>query len=85
VVAPESKIASGTEKGTRPVRPTLLTQRGAEALIRIERLMEDANRALIEAGKAVSELPAEPSGPHSPAGAFASATGSAPAGTVRGN
>ena len=39
-----------------PLRPTVLTQRGADILVRIERLMEDASRALSASG-AVSELP----------------------------
>jgi hypothetical protein len=29
-----------------PPRPALLTKRGAEILVRVERLMDDANRAL---------------------------------------
>ena len=37
-----------------PPRPALLTKRGADALVRVERLMDDANRALGPARPTVS-------------------------------
>jgi hypothetical protein len=40
------------------LRPTLLTRRGADALVRIERMLEEASRALSAPATPVSELPA---------------------------
>jgi penicillin-binding protein 1A len=65
--------------GGRPPRPTLLTQRGAEALVRIEHLMEEAGQALPASGSSVSQLPADPAGTSTATDAFASAAGGAPA------
>jgi hypothetical protein len=62
------------------LRPTVLTQRGAEVLVQIERLMDAAGRALA-AGTAVSALPAD-AGPRTEALAAASPPA---AGAVRGN
>jgi hypothetical protein len=60
----------------------VLTRRGTDVLVRIERMMEDASRALGPPSGEVSELPGEP---RDAAEAFASATsGSAPR-AVRGN
>ncbi len=72
---------AATEKSLPPPppRPTVLTRRGTDVLVRIERMMEDASRALPATGE-VSELPPPPPGPR----ADASAGGSAP-GAVRGN
>ena len=83
VTTPQTQaIAAAT--GDRPPRPTLLTQRGAETLIRIERIMEEAGRKLVPASGTVSELPVDSSG--APAtDAFASATGGAPPRAVRKN
>jgi penicillin-binding protein 1A len=86
--APSAKpqVAS-SEKGLPPppLRPTVLTRRGTDVLVRIERMMEDASRALPATGE-VSELPPLPR-PRADAArpdAFASA-GSPPPGPVRGN
>jgi penicillin-binding protein 1A len=78
---------AATEKGLPPPppRPTVLTRRGTDVLVRIERMMEDASRALPATGE-ISELPPAP-GPRADAArpeALASAGGSAP-GVVRGN
>jgi penicillin-binding protein 1A len=74
-----NQVAANQAAGTAPVlRPTLLTRRGTEALNRIERLMDDAGRALAASGPAVSELPTGPAD----APAFAAA---ANGGAVRGN
>jgi penicillin-binding protein 1A len=79
---------AAAEKGLPPppLRPTVLTRRGTDVLVRIERMMEDASRALPATGE-VSELPPPPPGPRADAlrpEALASAGGSAP-GAVRGN
>jgi len=83
--APASRTpVAATEKGQPPppLRPTVLTRRGTDVLVRIERMMEDASRALGPPSGEVSELPA---GPRDASEAFASATsGSAPR-AVRGN
>jgi penicillin-binding protein 1A len=87
-VAPAARPqVAATEKGLPPppLRPTVLTRRGTDVLVRIERMMEDASRALPATGE-VSELPPAP-GPRADASrpeAVASAGGSAP-GAVRGN
>ena len=67
------------------LRPTVLTQRGAEVLIKIERLMEDASRALAPPVAAVSELPAGKTDAALRTDAFASAAGNATPAAVRGN
>ncbi len=74
-----NQVAANQAQGTAPVlRPTLLTKRGTEALIRIEHLMDDASRKLAASGTPVSELPTGPAD----APAFASAASGA---AVRGN
>jgi penicillin-binding protein 1A len=40
-----------------PPRPALLTRRGADALVRVERLMDDANRALGPASSSIGPVP----------------------------
>ena len=73
---------AGADKNTPPpVRPTALTQRGTDVLVRIERMMEDASRALAASGDVVSELPAAPTRSE----ALASATNGSAPGSVRGN
>ncbi|MBX9843090.1 MAG: PBP1A family penicillin-binding protein [Xanthobacteraceae bacterium] len=78
-----NQVAANQAAGSATVlRPTLLTRRGTEVLIRIEHLMEDAGKALA-AGPTVSELPVMgPAGTPTRSDAVASAAnGSA----VRGN
>jgi penicillin-binding protein 1A len=80
-----SQVATGAQGAPAPLRPTVLTQRGTEVLVRIEHLMEDAGRAMNATGTTVSELPAlSPLGSTSGSEAFAAATGST-TGAVRGN
>jgi penicillin-binding protein 1A len=83
--ATRTPVASAAKGATPvPLRPTVLTRRGTDVLVRIEHLMEDASRALPAPSGEVSELPAG----HEDAGsreAFASATGNTARGTVRGN
>ncbi len=43
---PEIKVASGKKIEQPPPRPTILSKRGAEILVRIERMLDDANRAM---------------------------------------
>jgi penicillin-binding protein 1A len=75
--------APAVAAGTAPaLRPTVLTARGADALVRIERLMEDAARGLA-APAAVSNAPDAAAARRSDA--FASASGEPATVTVRGN
>jgi penicillin-binding protein 1A len=76
-----------TEKGQSPppLRPTVLTRRGTDVLVRIERLMEDASRALPAPSGEVSELPPGPRADASGSGAFAGAAGDSAPRAVRGN
>jgi penicillin-binding protein 1A len=79
-------VASASEKGkgdipAPPLRPTVLTQRGTEILARIERMMEDASRALAASGTTVSEH----SDSASRSEAMASAAGGSASGALRGN
>ena len=63
---PKGKVASNKEAapaaGALPLRPTVLTRRGADALIRIEKMMEAATLALATSPAPVSELPPKPAG-----------------------
>jgi penicillin-binding protein 1A len=62
--------------GPPVLRPTLLTARGTQVLIQIERLMDDATRTL-PAGSVVSDVSADPLRPADGApraGAYASAS-----------
>ena len=43
---PEARVASGKATEQPPPRPTILSKRGAEILVRVERMMDDANRAM---------------------------------------
>ncbi|HEX5212851.1 MAG TPA: PBP1A family penicillin-binding protein [Pseudolabrys sp.] len=44
---PEPAVAEAKSKtGAPPPRPTVLTKRGADILVRVERMMDDANRAM---------------------------------------
>jgi penicillin-binding protein 1A len=45
-VRPQTKVASGKPTEQPPPRPTTLSKRGAEILVRVERMMDDANRAM---------------------------------------
>jgi penicillin-binding protein 1A len=84
---PEAKLvmADAGNGASAPVRPPTLTRAGAEALVRIERLLDEAARAL-----AVSERPAPApradSGPASPQReSFAAASARQSPSVVRGN
>jgi penicillin-binding protein 1A len=47
-VRPQQKVASAKSKAdeTPPPRPTTLSKRGAEILVRVEHMLDDANRAM---------------------------------------
>jgi penicillin-binding protein 1A len=77
----KNQVASNAPGSPPVLRPTLLTQRGTEVLIRIEHLMDEATRAL-PAGSVVSDVSTDPTNGASKADAFASA---ANGGRVRGN
>jgi penicillin-binding protein 1A len=44
-------------KGDAPIRPAMLTHKGVESLLRVERLMDDANRILTGAAPAAQAAP----------------------------
>jgi penicillin-binding protein 1A len=75
---------ASAEKGLPPppLRPTVLTRRGTDVLVRIEHMMEDASRALGPANGEVSELPG---GSRDTSETFASATSGSAQNAVRGN
>jgi hypothetical protein len=62
----------------------VLTERGKDVLVQIERLMDEASHAMAVAGQNVSELPADKDGA-ARSEAFASATSGSSPGAVRGN
>ena len=79
-------MAEGKKEGTSEIaagRPSALTRRGADALVRVERLMDDATRALAARG-APSKADAQGAAPNRQE-SFASASDQQPAGQVRGN
>ena len=76
---PESK--SGTEG---PQRPSILTRRGADVLVRVERLMDDATRALAARDVSGDKADAQDATPQ-PRGTFASAGDREPPVAARGN
>jgi len=81
---PRNEVA---EKGSAasPPRPAVLTRRGTDVLVRIERMMEDASRALPAPAGEVSELPTKPNAASARSETFASATSDTASGAVRGN
>jgi len=87
-VAPDAKPASpqvvaATNPKDAPIRPAVLSKRGADILVRVEHLMDDASRALASAGGVSrSELRSAPPGRP---GTFASASERDAANKVRGN
>jgi penicillin-binding protein 1A len=45
-VRPEARVASGKQIEQPPPRPAILSKRGADILVRVERMLDDANRAM---------------------------------------
>jgi penicillin-binding protein 1A len=83
--APRRNVAAVSAPGLPILRPTVLTQRGAETLLQIEHLMEDAARALATPAATVSQLPAEQSNLSQRTDAYATALEGVAAGAVSGN
>jgi penicillin-binding protein 1A len=82
--APPPRVAD-SKKEPADIRPiSVLTRRGAEALVRVERLLDDATRALVTRSERAKAADAQDAGPRRPE-ALAAAPGQQPAGTVRGN
>jgi penicillin-binding protein 1A len=82
---PRNQVAEKGAPAPPPPRPTVLTRRGTDVLVQIERLMEEASRALPAPSGEVSELPAKPGVGSPRSEALASATGGSASGAVRGN
>ncbi len=72
------------KEGGDASRPAVLTRRGADVLVRVERMMEDATRALAARDVPAERADAQDATPQRP-GAFASAADREPTGPVRGN
>jgi len=81
---PRQVAAAPASEAPAP-RPTVLTQRGSEVLIRIEHLMDDASRALSAPGAAKPGQPAASSGASHRSDALASTARGATPNVVRGN
>jgi len=76
----EAKKDSTADAG--PSRPSALTKRGADALIRVEKLMDDATRGLAARGELTKA--SDDTTPRGP-GTYASASDQQPAGQARGD
>jgi penicillin-binding protein 1A len=90
--APTARAASadarpGTTDGA--TRPPILTKRGTDILVRVERMMDDATRALAAHDEPAKKADATPAPPVAPAqtrpGTIAAANDQAPGDTRRGN
>jgi penicillin-binding protein 1A len=82
---PTAPRVADNKKEPADIRPiSALTRRGAEALVRVERLMDDATRALVTRSEPAKAAGGQDAGPRR-ADALAEAPGRQPAGTVRGN
>jgi penicillin-binding protein 1A len=79
-VGPQVAAAPGSKPGDEIPRPALLTRRGADVLVRIERALEDAGRAL---GKPSTDRTADAQAP-APAAAAPAAARPAPAAAAPG-
>jgi penicillin-binding protein 1A len=82
---PQGKVADAGKDGldTTP-RPPTLTKRGIDVLVQVERLMDDATRALADRGSAGQRADVQNAAPAQGSGAIASASDGQPA-PVRGN
>ena len=67
-----AEVKSKSTEPAPPPRPALLTKRGADILVRVERLMDDANRALGPVRPTVSTVKDRQAQAPEAAGAFAS-------------
>jgi penicillin-binding protein 1A len=68
-----------------PPRPPILTKRGTDILVRVERLMDDATRALAARDQPATRADAPGATPPAGRGNVASASDQQPTGAVRGN
>ena len=82
--APQAKVAAVATAGDASQRPAVLTRRGADVLLRVERLMDEAARGLAVAD---TQGPAAPGqqGALPRSDALASAEQGSTTGTARGN
>jgi penicillin-binding protein 1A len=83
-VGPLIADASGKNSDV-PSRPPVLSQRGAQVLLQIERMMDEASRALVVSGGSRPPEVARPGAALDRPGSVASAFGNRPAGELRGN
>jgi len=82
---PPSAPTAAADAGEAALRPAVLTQKGAQVLLRVERMMEDASRALVASGAPSGTSDAGPVINTQPPGAFASASDRPAVRPVRGN
>ncbi len=73
---PQAKVAAVAAAGDSAPRPAVLTRRGSDVLLRVERLMDDASRSLSLAGTPAPRPGQQSALPRTDA--FASASGAAP-------
>jgi len=83
-IGPVIADASG-KGGDVPSRPPVLSQRGAQVLLRIERMMDDASRALVVSGGSPPPEVIRPGAAVERANSVASASGDRPVAGIRGN
>jgi hypothetical protein len=76
-------VADKSEDG--PQRPAALTKKGVDILVRVERLMDDATKALASSDKPVNRADSQGAGKEPAADAFASASAPQGSATRRGN
>ncbi len=67
------KVADAQSSSDNPQRPAALTKKGIDILVRVERLMDDATRALAASDAPVNRADAEGAAKERPADAFAAA------------
>jgi penicillin-binding protein 1A len=90
--SPPARAAMAEVKPSTPdgaTRPPILTKRGTDILVRVERLMDDATRALAARDQPAGRADATPATPTAPLtarpGTVASTTDQTPTGTTRGD
>src|SRR5262249_31937184 len=83
--APVAETKKDTVPEISPGRPSVLTKRGADVLVRVGRLMDDATRALAARGGEPAKPPGAQGAAQQGPEAFASASDQQAAGQGRGN
>jgi penicillin-binding protein 1A len=81
---PRNQVAESKAGNDLPQRPAILTKRGADVLVRVERLMDDATRALAAREVPGNKADAQGAAPQR-RGTFASAGEREPGDASRGN